>query len=565
MELERLFVVLRKWWWFMLLAMIVAGVSSFLAVRRQPINYQARAVLMVGNALNNPTPTGNDFSLPQQLAALYAPIAESAAVRERTQEVLGLSFLPGYSARAMTNGPFIEIIVTDTNPERAKAVANELANQLILQSPTAPNPDDVKQAEFVASQLADLQASIEETQAEILAKENELQSVTSARDIATLEGEIEALRSKLRSTRAIYADYLVGVGGGSVNSITLFSAANAAIRVGSGSMTTVLVVAAIGFMLAFGAAYMLEYLDDTIKKPDDIKWTSNLQALPGIGRFETDGSDHSKLITLTQPRSPNAESYRALRTNIKAAVEDHLSGTLLVTSARPGEGKSVTSANLAIAMAQQGHNVLLIDGDLRRPMQHHLFDLRREPGLADLLHELNVNDHIKDIEGLLKGVLQRTPERRLVVLTCGSIKQVAFELLSSEIMHKILDALSNRFDFVILDSPPVLAVSDAVGLSTQVDYVIIVGEAHKLRRKELREVESRLREANANVIGITLNRVKRQNTGFYYTYYREYVEEDNEKPKDGRNKKAKSAVSEKPKDARQSDPLTIEPQPENLS
>ncbi len=565
MELERLFVVLRKWWWFMLLAMLVAGVSSFLAVRRQPENFQARAVLMVGNALNNPTPTGNDFSLPQQLAALYAPIAESAAVREHTQEVLGLSFLPAYSARAMTNSPFIEIVVTDTNRERAKAVANELANQLILQSPTAPNPDDVKQAEFVSSQLADLQASIEETQAEILAKENELQSVTSARDIATLEGEIEALRSKLRSTRAIYADYLVGVGGGAVNSITLFSAADAAIPVGSGSMMTVLVVAAIGFMLAFGAAYILEYLDDTIKKPDDVKWVSNLQALPGVGQFEGGGPDQSKLITLTDPRSPTAESFRALRTNIKAAVEDHLSGILLITSARPGEGKSVTSANLAIAMAQQGHNVLLIDADLRRPTQHHLFDLRREPGLADLLHELNINDHIKDLEGLLKGVLQRTPERRLVVLTCGSIKQVAYELLSSEIMHKILDALSNRFDFVILDSPPVLAVSDAVGLSAQADYVIIVGEANRLRRKELREVVDRLREANANVIGITLNRLKPQNTGFYYTYYREYMETDGEKHKDGRNKKVKSAAPEKPKDARQSDPLTTQPQPEKLS
>lgn len=565
MELERLFVVLRKWWWFMLLAMLVAGISSFLAVREQPVNYQARTVLMVGNALNNPTPTGNDFSLPQQLAALYAPIAESSAVRERTKEVLGLNFLPGYVARAMTNSPFIEIVVTDTNPDRAMAVANELANQLILQSPTAPNADDVKQAEFVTSQLADLQASIEETQDEILAKQNELQNVTSARDIATLEGEIEALRSKLRSTRAIYADYLVGAGSGAVNSITRFSSADTAVRVGSSNMMTVLVVASIGFALAFGAAYLLEYLDDTIKKPDDIKWSSNLQSLPGIGRYEMGNAEQSKLITLTDPRSPNAESYRALRTNIKAAVEDHLSGTLLITSARPGEGKSVTSANLAIAMAQQGHNVLLIDADLRRPMQHHLFDLHREPGLADLLHELNTNDQIKDIEGLLKGVLQRTTERRLVLLSCGTVKQVAFELLSSEIMHKILEALTNRFDFVILDSPPVLAVSDAAGLSTQVDYVIIVGEAGRLRRKELREVESRLRKANANIIGVTLNRLKPQNTGFYYTYYREYVEKDEEKLKDGRHKKSKAVSTDKPKDGRQTEPIPPHPQPEKLN
>jgi non-specific protein-tyrosine kinase len=564
MELERLFVVLRKWWWFMLLAMLVAGVSSFLAVRRQPQTFQARAVLIIGNVLTTPNPQGTAISLPEQLAALYAPLAETQAVRDQTKEVLGLSALPSYVARPVANSPFIEIIVTDTNPDQAKAVANELANQLILQSPTAPDPDDVKQAEFIDSQLTDLQASIEETQAEILAKEEELQSVSSARDIATLEGEIEALRSKLRSTRAIYADYLGNTESGAVNSITLFSSADTAARVSSSGMMTVAVVAVIGGLLAFGTAYILEFLDDTIKKPDDIKWASSIHALPGIGRFGTEGTDSSKLVTLTDPRSPTSESYRALRTNIKAAVEDHLTGTLLITSARPGEGKSVTSANLAIAMAQQGHNVLLIDADLRRPMQHHLFDLRREPGLADLLHELNTNDHIKDIEGLLKGIVQRSPERRLVVLTCGSVKQVAFELLSSEIMHKILEALSHRFDFVILDSPPVLAVSDAVALSTQVDYVVIVAEAGRIRRKELREVENRLREANANIIGITLNRLKPQNTGFYYTYYREYVDQGGEKPKHGRAKKDKLTAPEKQKDGRQADSVS-QPQPENLN
>lgn len=563
MELERLFAVLRKWWWFMLLATLVAGASSFLAVSRQPTIYQARAVLIVGNVLNSPNPTGSQISLPEQLAALYTPIAETQTVRDQTKEALGLKSLPNYVARSVPNTPFIEIVVTDTNPDRAKAVANELANQLVLQSPAAPDPKDVERDQFINRQLVDLQVSIEETEAEILAKEDELQKVTSARDIATLEAEIEGLRSKLRSTRSIYGDYADLIGSGAVNSISPFSSADFAAPIGPNSMMTIVTVAAIGFVLAFGAAYLLEYLDDTVKKPEDLKWATSMHALPGIGRFDNENDEQSSLITLTEPRSPTSESYRALRTNIKAAVQD-LHGTLLITSARPGEGKSVTSANLAIAMAQQGHNVLLIDADLRRPMQHHLFELRREPGLADLLHELNVNDHVKDIEGLLKGVLQRTPERRLVVLTCGSVKQAAFELLSSEIMHKILESLSHRFDFVILDSPPVLAVSDAVALSTQVDYVVVVAEASRIRRKELREVEIRLQEANANIVGVALNRVKAENTGFYYTYYREYTERDTTPKKDGRHKKAKPTPIDKQKDNEewQSEPLA---QPENLT
>jgi non-specific protein-tyrosine kinase len=568
MELERLFAVLRKWWWFMLLATLIAGISSFLAVNRQPTTYQARSVLIIGNVLDRLNPTTMDIALPEQLVALYVPVVQTQAVKEQTMEALGLSSLPNYVARPVSESPFIEIVVTDTDPDRAKAVANELANQLILQSPTAPDPDDVERAEFINRQIADLQLAIEETENEILVKEEELRGATSASEISEFESQIEALRSKLRSTRSIYVEYLGNTDSGAVNRIALFSSADFATPIGPNGMMTVVTVAVIGFVLAFGAAYLLEFLDDTIKKPEDLKWSTNSHALPGIGRFETEGATQSKLITLTDPRSPTSESYRALRTSIKAATQDQLHGTLLITSARPNEGKSVTSANLAIAMAQQGHNVLLIDADLRRPTQHHLFDLRREPGLADLLHELNINDQLKDVEGLLKSAVQRTPERRLVVLTCGSIKQTAFELLSSEIMKRILDALSHRFDFVIVDTPPVLAVSDAVALSTEVDYVVIVAEAGRIRRKELREVETRLREANANIVGITLNRVKAANTGFYYTYYREYTEQD-QTPKTkrvGRIRKSKAPAADKQRESTewQGESLT-HVQPENLS
>lgn len=542
MELERLFAVLRKWWWFMLLATLVAGASSFLAVRQQPATYQARAVVIIGNILNRANVTGNEISLPEQLAAFYAPVAETPAIRERAKSALGLQFLPGYNARAIPNQPFIEIIVTDTDPERAKAVANELANQLILQSPTAPDPDDVERAEFISRQINSLQASIEETESQILIKQGELQGLTSARDIATLNGEIEGLQSKLRATRSLYVDYLTEQGSGAINSMSLFSTADFAAQTSSGSMTAVALVATIGLVLAFGAAYLLEFLDDTVKKPEDIKWATNLHVLPSIGHITAENSDKSPLVTLYDPRSPTAESYRALRTSIKAVVRDRLHGTLLVTSSRPGEGKSVTSANLAIAMAQQGHNVLLIDADLRRPVLHELFDLKREPGLADLLHELNLNDQVKDVEGLLKGVVQRTPERRLVVLSCGMVKQAAFELLNSEIMQRILDALAHRFDFVILDSPPVLAVSDAVALSSQVDYVVMVADAGRTRRKELREAVNRLRDANANIVGISLNRLRAKNNGFYYTYYNEYVVGEGKPKQNGRGKKGRTSL-----------------------
>lgn len=542
MELERLFAVLKKWWWFLALAVVIAGASSYFAISRQPPTFQARAVLMIGNAISNPNPTGNEISLPEQIASLYTPLANSQTVQDRTREALGIESLPSYAALPVPNTPFIEVVVTHSSPELATAVANELANQLISESPTAPKPEEQEQANFIQEQIAKYQADIEETEAEILEKEEMLREATSARDISNLERDIEGLRGKLRTLESTHARYVNSTGSGAVNSLSIFSEAEVPRRpIGPNMTMTVVTVSAIGFILAFSTAYLLEFLDDTIKKPDDLKWAVNQTILPGISKFETEGDDNSPLITLTDPRSPTAETYRALRTTIKAVVEDQLHGTLLITSSQPNEGKSVTSANLAIAMAQQGHNVLLIDGDLRRPTQHHLFNLKREPGLADLLHELNVNDHIKDLESLLKGVLQRTPERRLILLSCGSIRPAAFELLSSEIMSRILESLSQRFDFVIIDSPPVMAVSDAVALSTQVDYVVMVAEAGRIRRKDLKESETRLLEAHANIVGVALNRVKAQNNAFY-SYYTEYYSKPVETLEDADHGRKKAAV-----------------------
>jgi capsular exopolysaccharide synthesis family protein len=526
MELERLWAVLRKWWWFMLLATAVAAVSGFLAVSQQPPIYQTRTTLMIGNVIEQSTPTASAFSLTEQLAALYADIANRRTVRDQTKEVLGLEGLPNYFARPVPNSPFIEIIVTASNPVVAQAVANELANQLILQSPTAPKPEEQEREAFVESQLNDLQANIEETELEIAAKQSELEKAFSAVEIAALETEVSALQAKLRTLRTNYGDLLSSTQGGALNTLTVIDpAALPTTPIGPNSMVTILTVSAVGFVLAFATAYLLEFLDDTIQKPSDIKWVSNLPVLPGIGKYEV-SEGLRPLITLTDPRSPAAENYRALRTTVKAAMQENQFQTLLVTSSKPGEGKSLTSANLAITMAQQGHKVLLIDADLRRPSQHKLFNLGKEPGLADLLQVLYINDQIKDPEAMLKGLVQRTPERRLVLLTCGDVQPAAFELLSSDIMHKMLTLLEQRFDYIILDTPPILAVSDATALSTQVDCVLVIGDAGRVRRKELKNTIGRLQEANATILGLTINRLKTQSGSYYYNYYHEYMNED---------------------------------------
>jgi len=137
MELKNFITPLLKWWWLLVLATLVAGGSSFIVARQQPPEYEAYTTLMIGRTISDPNPSGNELHLSQQLAGIYADLAQRDPVANATMEALGLDSLPSYDARALPNSQFLEIAVIDTNPERAQAVANELANQLILQGPTA--------------------------------------------------------------------------------------------------------------------------------------------------------------------------------------------------------------------------------------------------------------------------------------------------------------------------------------------------------------------------------------------------------------------------------------------
>jgi uncharacterized protein involved in exopolysaccharide biosynthesis len=166
MEIGQILKPLLRWWWLILAATLISAVSSFFAVSRQPPTYRAATTLMIGRSIDNPNPSGMELSLSQQLTTTYVDIAQRQPVRQSTMAALGVDWLPNYSVRQIPNSQLLEIAVVDTNPEVARVVANELANQLILQSPTAPRPEEQERAAFIDDQLASLQRNIEETENE---------------------------------------------------------------------------------------------------------------------------------------------------------------------------------------------------------------------------------------------------------------------------------------------------------------------------------------------------------------------------------------------------------------
>ena len=196
MELTAILVPLRKWWWLILISMLIATTSSFFTTRKQPDIYRTSATLMVGRAIENPNPNTTELFLSQQLITTYVDIANRRPVREGTMEALGSEWLPPYWVVPVANTQLIEIGVNDSEPERARAVANELANQLILQSPGV-TAEEQEREEFITQQLDSLEIQIEETRQEIPKKQAELQAEVSASQRRQIQEEIKNLESTL--------------------------------------------------------------------------------------------------------------------------------------------------------------------------------------------------------------------------------------------------------------------------------------------------------------------------------------------------------------------------------
>jgi capsular exopolysaccharide synthesis family protein len=234
------------------------------------------------------------------------------------------------------------------------------------------------------------------------------------------------------------------------------------------------------------------------------------------GRRFTEADLHrveSKLITRFSPKSPVSEAYRSLRTNIQFADIDKPKRVILVTSSASKEGKSTTAVNLAITLAQMGAKVLLVDSDLRRPAVHNFFGMDKTYGLTNvLIGSLSFDD-----------VTKRTEVENLDIITAGDIPPNPSELVSSEAMRKFIAEARSRYEHVILDSPPVIAVTDAAVLATRVDGSILVVSSGYVSKKEVARAVSLLRNVKASIMGVVLNALDiKKMFGSYYYYFHYY-------------------------------------------
>ena len=231
------------------------------------------------------------------------------------------------------------------------------------------------------------------------------------------------------------------------------------------------------------------------------------------------GTDFKRrLITYEDPKSPISESYRSLRTNISyASTIDKKIKSLLISSSQTGEGKSTTTANLAIAFAQLRKKTLLVDADLRKPVQHNVFGHPRGPGLSEyLIGEISELDQI----------IHPTKIENLSIMTAGGLPPNPSELLGSDAMSSLIERLEADWDMILFDSPPIVAVTDASMISGEIDSIALVVKAGQTERSAVDRALDTIRNVKAPLIGAILNGASQESLGgkyaYYYSYYNYY-------------------------------------------
>jgi polysaccharide biosynthesis transport protein len=514
LDLRRQIAIIRAWLPLLVASVVLAAGAAFLVSSQLPKTYEAKVKLMVGQSLSAADPDYTQILVSQRLATTYASIATNRPMLEAVIKQLGISMTPDeLSRRIRVSVPVdsTELVIStqDGDPTRAADISNALAEQLVLASSETKG----RQAEiqtFIDSSLRDTQAQIVSTQARIDAL-NALPTRTAKEDadLVSLEGSLATLRSTFATLLSFFS-------GTASNVLTVSDPATVPVDpISPKVFLYTLLAAVVGLLLAGSIMALATHLDDKIRDSDAVLEVAGLSTLGTIGRMRggKERKEMYRLAAILYPRSGDAEAYRALRTNIEFSSVDTPMRTLLVTSSMPGEGKTVTAANLAVVFAQTGRRVLLVDADLRKPGVHIVFDLPNTHGLTTLLRSDDVS---------LDAIAQTTEQENLRILTTGPLPPNPAELMGTQRMRALLERMKNAADIIIVDSPPLQAVTDSAILSSFLDGTLLVIDAEHSRPRAVRLARETLGKAGANVLGAVLNRIAARARSDYADYYGDY-------------------------------------------
>jgi polysaccharide biosynthesis transport protein len=522
-DLQRYFNILWRRAWIILVTIVVAGFIVYILNRQSTPVYQATTTVLINEAPSTKTTDYTAIVTSERLAQTYSQLMSKKPVLEGVIEQLDIEIqaedmLENLFIQPIRDTTLIEVRYEDVDPKRAALITNTIVTVFSTQNQQL-------QASRYASSKSSLETQLNQMDDQIQRVSSVLSSLEENEDN---QAERDRLETNLNQYRQTYAYLLQSyeqvrlVEAQSTSNIVQVEPASIPEKpIRPRTLTNTILAVVIGMFMAIGGIFLYESIDDTLKGPDEITAQVGLPVLGIITRHEI---DESKPITLLEPRSPVSESFRALRTNIQYASVNRPLKTLLITSPTPAEGKTTISVNLGIVMAQSDRNVVIIDADLRRPKIHKALGLPNQKGLSDLF----VDDGLT-----INGSLKKTEIYNLRALVAGNLPPNPSELLGSEKMQIILEKINLEANLIIVDSPPVMAVTDPAVLAPKVDGVLLVVKPGVTQMAVLKQSVELLRRGDVKILGFVLNEVDMKKRGNYYYrgyyYASHYYDNGNEK------------------------------------
>lgn len=487
----------RKW---VVTAATIATVASALGMvaLQEPVYSSSSQVLV--RARNTDTIFTNTNSgvftaasaVPTEIAVL-----ESELVSNRVRDNLGLDRTPPrVSASQVGTTDVVNAVVRSGDAVTSKVLADAYVDAYIAIKREQAVSGLISGGEEISKKLTELQAQIDDIDLQI------------ANDSA--DADLSLKRNSLIDQQALFkqrldqlqVDAQLATGGAQM----LREASVPTSPVEPTPLRSALLALIVGLLLGLGAAFLLDFLDDTVKAPDDLVRASGGLSLLSV--VPSNPPPDNRPVALSKPGDYAAEVYRGLRTSLQFLSLDSDFRTMQFTSPMPGDGKTTTAANVATVFAQAEVKTLLIDADLRKPRQHQVFGVDSTRGLVEVLLGAPFSEVVQPIL------------ENLDLLPAGSIPPNPSEMLGSRQMRDLLKRLSNDYDIVIVDSAPVLPVTDSVALAASVDAVVLVGQSGRSSIRQVGEALGQLQRVQAPIIGTVLNKLiqKRRGSGYGYGY-----------------------------------------------
>lgn len=512
-EFRRVIGATLRWAWLLVVITAVAAVVTFAFTRTRPKVYQATSMVLVGDYLHVTHPTRADVDASQALTHTYAEMATQQPVLQGVVDALHLPVSwrdlgQRVFVDPVPNTSLLRIEVQAGSAAQATDLANEVAHQLVLRSPSAATaPAQADYQAFVRTFQNDISSVSGDVQSQMKQLRDQIMQSGTQSKLTQVENQIDALVSGVQTHVQSWQQDVTKIQGalpaaGASNALDVVMGAQAdPAPVRPRTYLDTLIGGVLGFLLALALVFVLEYRDDAIRSSADAGSWLGLPVLGAIDRIPGK-LPRARVLTSAFTSSPSAEAYRIIRSAIAFSTGARSLHSLVVTSPGSGDGRSLTAANLAIIMARGGTSTVLVDADLRNPVQHDLFGVSNARGLTDA---------VRSGEADLDNLLFQTEEPGLQLLTSGEPNANAADLLTSQRMREVLAALERRADMVILDSPAALGLTDAGVLAHRADGVLMVVKAGGTHLTAARQALTNLRQAHANVIGLVLNRGRAEN------------------------------------------------------